>query len=150
VCNAQIKPEVKVLIGLWRLAHGEGYAQLGERFGVGHSTAHRCTMAFCEAMEMHFTDDWVASPTGDRIKECIAWMSKRGGLPQAALAVNGCHIPITAPHENPGDYYNRKGFYSMNMQGLVDADCAFATYKLTCLVGHMSLRHGICLMLNYL
>jgi hypothetical protein len=67
-------------------------------------------MEFCEAMVQHFTDDWIAFPTGVRIKECIARMSKKGGLPQAALAVDGCHIPITAPHENPENFIIEKGF----------------------------------------
>ena len=63
------------------------------------------------------------------IKHCITKMSRRAGLPQAALAVDGCHIPITAPAVNPEDYYNRKGFYSMNMQGMVDADARFVNVQ---------------------
>jgi hypothetical protein len=56
-------------------------------------------------------------------------MAKRAGLPQAALAVDGCHIPVTAPQQDPEDYYNRKGFYSMNMQGVVDADAVFRSVQ---------------------
>jgi glutamate synthase domain-containing protein 1 len=76
-----------------------------------------------------YTDEWISFPTGLKIKECIAKMSKRGGLPQAALAVDGCHIPIIAPRENTEDFYNRKEFFSMNMQGLVDADGRFCNIQ---------------------
>jgi hypothetical protein len=73
-------------------------------------------------MVKRFTDELIAFPTGLKIRECIAKMSKRGGLPQGALAVDGCHVPIIATKDNPEDFHNRKGFFSMNMQGLVDAD----------------------------
>ncbi|XP_052903541.1 putative nuclease HARBI1 isoform X2 [Anopheles moucheti] len=39
---------------------------------------------------------------------------EKSGIPGAVLAIDGTHIRITAPHENPVMYYNRKGFYSMN------------------------------------
>ena len=42
------------------------------------------------------------------------------GFPQVAGAIDGTHIPIICPVENSSDYYNRKGFYSIIMQGLVD------------------------------
>ena len=40
-------------------------------------------------------------------------------------AINGTHIPVSVPSENHTDYYNRKGWYSMIVQGLVDASYCF-------------------------
>ena len=37
----------------------------------------------------------------------------------------GSHVPITAPGNLNADYYNHKGWYSMLIQGLVDADYYF-------------------------
>ncbi|XP_041769569.1 putative nuclease HARBI1 [Anopheles merus] len=36
------------------------------------------------------------------------------------MCVDGTHIRIIAPHENPTDYYNRKGFYSLNALMICD------------------------------
>ena len=47
------------------------------------------------------------------------------GFPQAAGAVDGTHIPIIRPHEYHTDYYNRKGFYSLVMQAVVDSNYRF-------------------------
>ena len=42
------------------------------------------------------------------------------GFPQAAGAIDGSHVPIMKPQESASDYYNRKGFYSIIIQELVD------------------------------
>ena len=41
-------------------------------------------------------------------------------------AINGCHILIAAPVGSHTDYYNSKGWYSMILQGVVDADYCFS------------------------
>ena len=42
------------------------------------------------------------------------------GFPQCAGVVDGTHIPIASPEECPADYFNRKGWHSILMQGMVD------------------------------
>ena len=49
----------------------------------------------------------------------------RAGFPQVVGAVDGCPIAILAPNENPEGYVNRKGFYSIILQGLVDSSYLF-------------------------
>ena len=39
--------------------------------------------------------------------------------------IDGCAIPIAAPVSNRTDYYNCKGFYSILLQCVVDADYYF-------------------------
>ena len=40
-------------------------------------------------------------------------------------AVDGSHIPMVAPRLHAPDYYNRNGFYSIILQGVVSAKCLF-------------------------
>ena len=47
------------------------------------------------------------------------------GFPQVVGALDGTHIPILKPTECPSDYYNRKGFYSILIQGVVDSQGCF-------------------------
>lgn len=47
------------------------------------------------------------------------------GFPQVAGAIDGTHIPIRAPEESKEDYFNRKAFYSVVLQAVVDADGRF-------------------------
>ena len=46
-------------------------------------------------------------------------------IPYVVGAVDGSHIPIVAPQLHAADYYNRKGFHSILLQGVVSAKCLF-------------------------
>ena len=46
-------------------------------------------------------------------------------FPQVVSAIDGCHIAILAPNENPEGYVNRKVFYSIILQRLVDSKYLF-------------------------
>ena len=59
-------------------------------------------------------------PKGDRLKELVQNFELSKGFPQAVCAIDGTHIPIIHPEQSPADYYNRKGYYSIIIQGVVD------------------------------
>lgn len=44
---------------------------------------------------------------------------------QIAGAIDGSHIEIRAPPDNHKDYFNRKQFYSLVLQGVVDSKLLF-------------------------
>ncbi|MCO5556732.1 hypothetical protein L7F22_010284 [Adiantum nelumboides] len=50
------------------------------------------------------------------------------GIPFVIGAIDGSHISIIAPRENPTDYYNRDGFHSILLQMAVMADCRVWDY----------------------
>ena len=47
------------------------------------------------------------------------------GIPYVIGAIDGSHIPIVSPSKDAPEYYCRKGFYSVILQGVVDAQCKF-------------------------
>ena len=75
-------------------------------------------------MEVMFKS-YVQLPTVHEVEDEIAGFYNLAGFPQVVGAVDGCHVPIMAPHENKEDYINRKHFYSIILQGLVDIDYFF-------------------------
>ncbi|KAK5647828.1 hypothetical protein RI129_002720 [Pyrocoelia pectoralis] len=50
---------------------------------------------------------------------------ERTGFPGVVGAIDGCHVPIKAPAHNAIDYYNRKQFHSVVLQGVCDHKCLF-------------------------
>ena len=59
-------------------------------------------------------------PSGEELKKIIEGFRDELGFPQYAGVVDGPHIPIVSPTECPAHYFNRKGWHSIIMQGMVD------------------------------
>ena len=64
-------------------------------------------------------------PSGEQLDSIVDGFLTKWGVPQCVGAIDGCHIPIAAPVNNHTDYYNRKGWYSMILQGVADANYRF-------------------------
>ena len=58
-------------------------------------------------------------PAGSYLTTVINGFNRRG-FPQVVGAIDGTHISIQAPQSSTADYYNRKGFHSVILQGVVD------------------------------
>jgi len=66
--------------------------------------------------------EYIEFPSRDDLKRVVDEFKTKWGVPQR---FGGCHILICAPSEQLIDYHNRKGWYSMIAQGLVDANYCF-------------------------
>lgn len=55
-------------------------------------------------------------PSGNRAVTVIRGFEETSGFPRVIGAIDGTHICINAPKENPADYINRKGFHSIQLQ----------------------------------
>ena len=64
---------------------------------------------------------YVKKPSEERMKEIIDEFETLWGFPQVIGAIDGSHVPILKPVESASDYFNRKGFYSIIIQGVVDS-----------------------------
>ena len=64
--------------------------------------------------------EYIIFPTGATLKEIVDSFKDDLGFPQCVGAVDGSHIPIICPQEYPADYYNRKGWHSIILQGTID------------------------------
>ena len=116
----------RVAITLYRLADTASYRTVSNLFGVGKSTVCQIVIEVCTCIVEVLFKRLVHLPvTQQEIEMEIAAFFRRAGFPQIVGAVDGCHVSILAPNENAEDYVNRKGFYSIILQGFVDSNYLF-------------------------
>uniref|UniRef100_A0A8C5A4H2 DDE Tnp4 domain-containing protein n=1 Tax=Gadus morhua TaxID=8049 RepID=A0A8C5A4H2_GADMO len=114
-----------VAIALWKLATNAEYRSIGHLFGVSRTTVCRCLQQFCNADCKVLAPEMICFPDQEKLKEMAAYIEQKWGLPQCVGSIDGSHIPIIAPQECDVDYFNRKGWHSIILQGVVDGKGQF-------------------------
>jgi hypothetical protein len=95
--RAHVDVKKQVAIAIYLLGSSAEYRTIENLFGVSTSTVCKVVHMVCDAM----------------------------GFPNCGGAIGGCHIPIIAPENSYGDYLNRKGWYSLILQGVCDYKYVF-------------------------
>ena len=116
-----ISVEKRVAITLWRLATNAGYRTIGHLFGVARNTVHYIVNDVCRSLVGVMHQRLLKWPTGEILDDTVDHFHRRWGFPQTVGAIDGTHIPILRPTRYHTDFYNRKGFYSVIMQAVVDS-----------------------------
>ena len=118
--------EQKIGASLWFLATGECFRSIGDRFGMGESTFSYALRDFINIIITKFLAEKIAFPNTElEVNEITSEFRRIGRIPNIIGAIDGSHIPIKAPHLFPVDYFNRKGFYSIVLQAVVDHNKKF-------------------------
>ncbi|XP_078021421.1 uncharacterized protein LOC144461775 [Epinephelus lanceolatus] len=120
-----VSVELRVAICLWRLATNLELRSLSHLFGVGLSSACSFTQEVVSAINEILAPQYLHTPSAAELEGIVRGFRERWKFPQCAGAVDGTHIPILAPPNNSADYYNRKGVYSVILQGVVDHNMKF-------------------------
>ena len=115
----------KVAITLWRLGTNLEYRSLAHLFGVGLSTVCVTVQEVCTSIVNVLMTRYIRVPTGEAAQTVVDGFLHTWGFPQCFGAIDGSHIPILSPRDNPLDYYNRKGWHSIVLQAVVDHEYKF-------------------------
>uniref|UniRef100_A0A8C8RH98 Putative nuclease HARBI1 n=1 Tax=Pelusios castaneus TaxID=367368 RepID=A0A8C8RH98_9SAUR len=114
--RSAISVEKRVAIALWKLATPDCYRSVANQFGVGRSTVGIALSQVCRAINRLLLRRTV---TLGNVRDIIEGF-KELGFPNCGGAIDGTHIPILAPDHLASEYINRKGYFSMVLQALVD------------------------------
>ena len=115
-----VSVEARVAVTVWKLATNIEYRTLSEMFGLGKSTVGKIVIGMCKSIATHLLPEYVSIPNSEKLKEIVEGFETYLGFPQAAGAIDGSHIPIIRPDESASDYCNRKVYYSVIVQAMVD------------------------------
>ncbi|CAM5160696.1 unnamed protein product [Eretmochelys imbricata] len=109
--RAALTVHKQVAIALWKLAMPDSYQSVGNQFRVGKSTVAAAVIQVANAITELLLSRVVTLGNVQVIVDGFAAM----GFPNC-----GMHIPILGPDHLGSQYINRKGYFSLVLQALVD------------------------------
>ena len=110
---------------MWYLATCGEYRTIGHLFGIARCTVCVIVHDTCKALVNTLKSQYISFPQDDELPEVIQGFKQKWGFVQCAGAIDSSHIPVRAPAMNHTDYYNRKGWYSIIVQAVVDHNYMF-------------------------
>lgn len=118
-----VSVERRLALTLYFLGQGTNYRTLANQFGVGISTVCQIVKETARAIQNTLISELVKFPTSDA--ELLVAM-KTFDFPKCVGAIDGTHIKIKKPKFGT-DFYNRKGYYSILLQGVCDGNGKFTS-----------------------
>ncbi|XP_066589735.1 putative nuclease HARBI1 [Prorops nasuta] len=115
----KIMPFKQLAITLWVLGNQEVYRSVSDRFNMAKSTIWKCVFNVAHVLQNHRAE-YIKWPEEHQLMQNVNKFAEISNFPGVVGAVDGCHIQISAPTENPNSYINRKGFHSIVLQGICD------------------------------
>jgi hypothetical protein len=114
--------ELQILVTLRYLGTGDLQNTIADTVGLSQPSVSRCIERVCSALV-------------DKIAQFVSWPTNESkqkedfkniaGFPCVVGVIDGSHIRIQEPKDNPNAYINRKHFPSMNICAVCDAQCKF-------------------------
>ena len=116
--NHALPPLQQVLTALRFFASGTFLqVTLGDTAGVDKSTVSRVVTSVSHAL-LAKQSNFINLPTGVQLVVNKNAFYRRGGFLCVIGYVDGTHIRIQTPKDHENAYVNRKGFHSINVQGM--------------------------------
>ena len=115
----------QVAICLRFLATGDSFESVARCFRVGASTVRKSVTRVCEAIWKVLRDDYLPVPTTEMWRRNADVFLNRWGFPHCIGAVDGKHVNVFAPPNSGSTFFNYKGFFSVVLMAVADADSRF-------------------------
>ena len=121
-----IEPGLKLAVTLRFLATGEAYRSLSTTFRVGTNTICLFVPEVCEAIIQEYLREAVVLPTTEeQWKVGSQAFLDKWNFHHVIGAIDGKHIAIEGPAGGGSVYYNYKGYHSIVLLAVVDAEGRF-------------------------
>ena len=121
-----LEPQLKLVITLRYMASGDSYHSLAYSFRVPHNTISLFIPPVCRAICAEFKDELFTVPTTpEEWREIADKFSQRWNFQHCCGAIDGKHIEIKKPRKSGSMFYNYKGFFSIILLAVVDANYKF-------------------------
>ena len=113
-----IPSERRLAIFLYHISLGASYQVIMNQFGCGKGTVSIIIGSVAQAILCHLTSQYIRFSTIQQAARSMDFWRTKSGIPGVVACIDGCHIPIVKPADSGTAYFNRKGFYSINIQSV--------------------------------
>ena len=121
-----VSVETQVAATLYYLADEGRMRKVTSSFGLGRTTVSKVIRRVTSVISEKLGAKYIVLPkTKQEVEEHARNFYNRYGFPQCIGAIDGTHIKIKRPVDNPTDYVNRKGNFTLNCQGTVGYNYCF-------------------------
>ena len=122
------------LIALWYLATGDTYRATASQFrnNTDRAVVMRCVRLFTSVVVKKLRRTYVTRhfPNSAAKREASAAVFQRwSNFENCCFVIDGSHIQVSPPKAIHDDYFNRKGWYSIILSGVVDGVGRFIHYN---------------------
>lgn len=104
---------------LWILASPDTFRSVGVKFGVTKGVVHFHYKYIIEALR-EMAPQYIKWPDNMEREMISEFFEDLYGYPGVCGCIDGCHISVTAPLEQPQRYVDRKKNYSILLQAVCD------------------------------
>ena len=96
-------------------------------FGYSISSTCNAVKEVCRILSKNIASCMIKYPSSKaEVKKANREFLQKFGFPRVLGCIDGTHIPISEPHENPYDYFSYKMKYTINFKALGDSNGRFA------------------------
>ena len=126
-----IKAEERLALTLRFLASGESQQSLSYSFRIGRTTVSNIITETCAAVFEALKEPYLKAPSSpEEWKAVSRKFEEVWNFPHAIGAIDGKHIRIQCPKLTGTLYHNYKGFFSIVLLAVCDADYCFTLFDL--------------------
>ena len=121
-----IQQGLRLAVTLRHLATGDSYHSLMYNFRIAMSTVCEVVREVCEAIIAEYSEEVMPFPRNAADwRDLATQFGNRWQMHHALGALDGKHVRIRCPNNGGSLYYNYKGYHSIVLMALVDADYKF-------------------------
>ncbi|KAL3856953.1 hypothetical protein ACJMK2_011659 [Sinanodonta woodiana] len=114
-----VTPGKQLLVGLCYLANNQSMREVAHIFDLSKSTVHKIVLDVCGALGQ-IGDRVIRWPSMERQREIARNVEQVCHIPGVVGFIDGTHIRLSFALGHDNDFYNRKGFPSIQLQIVVD------------------------------
>lgn len=120
----RVDTNISIYMYLWYLANTITFRQLANLFGVCNSSAWKIVVRVSKWI-IHISPLYIKWPEPNEMPSVSKRFESIRKIPNIIGAIDVTHIRIRKPVEYGTDYFNKKQYYSLSLQAIVDADKKF-------------------------